>query len=120
MLRHPVQRGSHGRRGAPAEAGAEATEAGAEATRELVGKLEVIRLPGDAKRVLGYEFSLRWFHDYLWSNGNVPISLLRWEMFGDPSDIQAMDLGVGCQVLGVRVLAGLLGMSGVFECLAVS
>ena len=94
MLRHPVQRGSHGRRGAPAEAGAEAT-------RELVGKLEVIRLPGDAKRVLGYEFSLRWFHDYLWSNGNVPISLLRWEMFGDPSDIQAIDLGVGCRVSGV-------------------
>ena len=57
----------------------------------MVGKLEVIRLLGDAKRMLGDEFSLRWFHDYLWNNGNVPVSLLRWEMLDDPSDIQAID-----------------------------
>ena len=57
----------------------------------MVGKLEIIRLLGDAKKKLGDEFSLRWFHDYLWSNGNVPISLLRWEMLDDPSDIQAID-----------------------------
>lgn len=57
----------------------------------MFGKLEVIRLLGDAKRTLGEEFSLRWFHDYLWSNGNVPHSLLRWEMLDDPSDIHAID-----------------------------
>ena len=57
----------------------------------MVGKLEVIRLLADAKRMLGDEFSLRWFHDYLWTNGNVPLSLLRWEMLDDPSDIQAID-----------------------------
>ena len=57
----------------------------------MVGKLEVIRLLGDARRMLGGEFSLRWFHDYLWANGNVPHSLLRWEMLDDPSDIQAID-----------------------------
>ena len=57
----------------------------------MVGKLEIIRLLGDAKKKLGAEFSLRWFHDHLWSNGNVPISLLRWEMLDDPSDIEAID-----------------------------
>ena len=53
----------------------------------MVGKLEIIRLLADAKKKLGADFSLRWFHDHLWSNGNVPISLLRWEMLDDPSDI---------------------------------
>ena len=57
----------------------------------MVGKLEVIRLLGDAKRMKGGAFSLRWFHDYLWNNGNVPTSLLRWEMLDDPSDIRAID-----------------------------
>ena len=57
----------------------------------MVGKLEVIRLLADAKKQLRDEFSLRWFHDYLWSNGNVPLSLLRWEMLDDPSDIEAID-----------------------------
>ena len=57
----------------------------------MVGKLEIIRLLGDAKKQLRDGFSLRWFHDYLWNNGNVPPSLLRWEMLDDPSDIQAID-----------------------------
>ena len=57
----------------------------------MVGKLEVIRLLADAKKKLGADFSLRWFHDHLWNNGNVPISLLRWEMLDDPSDIDAID-----------------------------
>ncbi len=61
----------------------------------MVGKLEVIRLLADAKRMLGREFSLRWFHDYLWQNGNVPHSLLRWEMLDDPSDIHAIDRAAG-------------------------
>ncbi|MYF26334.1 MAG: DUF885 domain-containing protein [Acidimicrobiia bacterium] len=55
------------------------------------GKLEIIRLLADAKKKLGADFSLRWFHDHLWSNGNVPISLLRWEMLDDPSDIEKCD-----------------------------
>ena len=45
--------------------------------------------------MLGDDFSLRWFHDYLWANGNVPHSLLRWEMMDDPSDIQAIDQATG-------------------------
>ena len=57
----------------------------------MVGKLEIIRLLGDAKRKQGGGFSLRAFHDFLWRNGNVPLSLIRWEMLGDPSDIRAVD-----------------------------
>ena len=57
----------------------------------MVGKLEVIRFLADAKRVQGRDFSLRRFHDYLWSNGNVPHSLLRWEMLDDRTDIDAID-----------------------------
>ncbi len=57
----------------------------------MVGKLEVIRLLADAKRVKGTDFSLRWFHDHLWNNGNVPLSLLRWEMLDDPSEVRAID-----------------------------
>ena len=60
----------------------------------MVGKLEVIRLLADAKRKLGRDFSLRRFHDYLWMNGNVPLSLLRWEMLGDRTDIDAIDQAV--------------------------
>lgn len=57
----------------------------------MVGKLEIFRLLGDARRAQGEEFSLRAFHDFLWNNGNVPLSLIRWEMLGDPSDIRAID-----------------------------
>lgn len=61
----------------------------------MVGKLEVLRLLADAKRTLGSGFSLRWFHDHLWKNGNVPLSLLRWEMLEDPSDIRSIDQAQG-------------------------
>ncbi len=57
----------------------------------MVGKLEIVRLLGDARARSGADFSLRRFHDYLWKNGNVPLSLLRWEMLDDPSDIQAIE-----------------------------
>ena len=53
----------------------------------------MIRLLADAKRVLGEDFTLRWFHDNLWKNGNVPHSLLRWELLDDASDIEAIDRG---------------------------
>ena len=36
----------------------------------------------DAKIMQGDEFNLRHFHDYLMENGNVPITLLRWEYLG--------------------------------------
>ena len=57
----------------------------------LVGKLEILRLLHDAKQKQGRDFSLRAFHDFLWLNGNIPLSLLRWELLNDMSDILAID-----------------------------
>jgi uncharacterized protein (DUF885 family) len=47
-----------------------------------VGKLQILSFLSDARRVQGDRFKLRAFHDALWVNGNVPISLQRWEALG--------------------------------------
>jgi uncharacterized protein (DUF885 family) len=47
-----------------------------------VGKLQILSFLSDARRVQGDTFNLRAFHDALWVNGNVPISLQRWEALG--------------------------------------
>jgi len=56
-----------------------------------IGKIQVVRLLADAKLKQGNAFSLRAFHDYLWKNGNIPISLLRWEYLGLDDDVRALD-----------------------------
>src|SRR2546422_6568360 len=43
----------------------------------------------DARLNQKEQFSLRAFHDYLWKNGNVPISLLRWEYLGLSDEIRS-------------------------------
>ena len=50
-----------------------------------IGKLDILHLMSDARRKQGDDFSLQAFHDYIWLNGNVPFSLLRWELVNDPS-----------------------------------
>ncbi|MDH4064257.1 MAG: DUF885 domain-containing protein [Acidobacteriota bacterium] len=52
-----------------------------------IGKLQIIRMLADARRQQGSAFSLRAFHDFVWKNGNVPLSLQRWELLGDRSDV---------------------------------
>jgi uncharacterized protein (DUF885 family) len=47
-----------------------------------VGKLQILSFLSDARGVQRDAFSLRAFHDALWVNGNVPISLQRWEALG--------------------------------------
>ena len=56
-----------------------------------VGKLQIIRFLADARLDRGDAFSLREFHDYLMRNGNVPISLQRWEYLGDDGDVLRLD-----------------------------
>jgi uncharacterized protein (DUF885 family) len=39
----------------------------------------------------GDKFTLREFHDYVWSNGNVPLSLQRWELLDLDDDVKKVD-----------------------------
>ena len=53
------------------------------------GKLQITQMLADARRNEGDKFSLLQFNDFVWSNGNVPISLQRWQMLSDPRDVPA-------------------------------
>jgi hypothetical protein len=55
-----------------------------------IGKLQIVRMLADARRAQGDEFSLRHFHDFVWKNGNVPLSLLRWELLNDRSEVDRL------------------------------
>jgi len=52
-----------------------------------IGKIQITKFLSDTKRAKGERMSLLEFNNYLWSNGNVPISLQRWESLGDPSEV---------------------------------
>jgi uncharacterized protein DUF885 len=47
-----------------------------------IGKLQIMDFLATATRRLGDRFDLREFHDRLWREGNVPLSLQRWELLG--------------------------------------
>jgi hypothetical protein len=55
-----------------------------------IGKLQIHRFLADARQKMGSGFKLRDFHDYLWKNGNLPISLVRWEYLGLDDEIVAL------------------------------
>jgi hypothetical protein len=52
-----------------------------------IGKTQIQKLIADLVIAKGSEFNFQEFHDYLWENGNVPISLLRFELLNDFSDL---------------------------------
>ncbi|HZD50680.1 MAG TPA: DUF885 family protein [Silvibacterium sp.] len=52
-----------------------------------IGKLQIMQLLADAKLKQGADFSMLKFNDFVWNNGNVPISLERWELLGDASQV---------------------------------
>jgi len=52
-----------------------------------IGKLQIIKFLAEARIKQGDQFNLRAFHDFVWKNGNVPISLQRWEFLGDSGDV---------------------------------
>lgn len=56
-----------------------------------IGKTQIIKFYSDAIEKLRDGFNIQSFHDYLWLNGNVPISLQRLEYLGDASDLIAID-----------------------------
>jgi uncharacterized protein (DUF885 family) len=52
-----------------------------------IGKLQIMALLADARRAQGKDFSMLRFNNFVWNNGNVPISLQRWELLQDASDV---------------------------------
>jgi uncharacterized protein (DUF885 family) len=54
-----------------------------------IGKLQITQLLADARRTQGKNFSLLQFNNFVWSNGNVPIALQRWELLQDASEVPA-------------------------------
>jgi uncharacterized protein (DUF885 family) len=56
-----------------------------------IGKLQIYKFLADARVQRGDAFSLRNFHDFLWLNGNVPISLQRWEYLGAKDELDAAE-----------------------------
>jgi hypothetical protein len=50
-----------------------------------------MKLLEDARRMQGSNFSPPKFNDFVWSNGNVPLALQRWEMLKDKSEIPVME-----------------------------
>jgi len=60
-----------------------------------IGKLQIIKFLADARLNQKEQFNLRTFHDYLWKNGNAPISLLRWEYLGLGDEIELLDAAAG-------------------------
>jgi Bacterial protein of unknown function (DUF885) len=55
------------------------------------GKQQILDLLADACQHFGESFDLRRFHDRLWSEGNVPLALQRWELLGDPTQLRSAD-----------------------------
>jgi uncharacterized protein (DUF885 family) len=55
-----------------------------------IGKIQILQLIAEAKVIMGEEFNLKHFHDYLMENGNVPIALLRWEYLNLKDQIEKL------------------------------
>ena len=55
-----------------------------------LGKLQIEALIAERHRQLGTDFDLREFHDQFLASGNIPISLIRWEMTGRDDQIEHM------------------------------
>jgi hypothetical protein len=47
-----------------------------------IGKIQILHFLAAAKIQLGEKFNLREFHNFVWQNGNVPVSLQQWEYLG--------------------------------------
>jgi uncharacterized protein (DUF885 family) len=57
-----------------------------------IGKIQIMKMLSDASRKEGAAFSLQRFHDFVWNNGNVPLSLQRWELLNDASEVPPLQI----------------------------
>jgi uncharacterized protein (DUF885 family) len=56
----------------------------------MVGKWQIMRLLGRYRDQQGARFRLGAFHDQLLSYGSLPLSVIEWLMFDDPSTLKAV------------------------------
>jgi hypothetical protein len=56
-----------------------------------IGKLQIEGMLAKRRLEQGDKFKLREFHDYVWSNGNVPLALQRWELLGLDDELKRAD-----------------------------
>jgi uncharacterized protein (DUF885 family) len=54
----------------------------------MVGKWQIMKLLGRYRDQEGPKFRLGAFHDRLLANGSLPLSVVEWLMFDDPSAVQ--------------------------------
>jgi hypothetical protein len=59
-------------------------------TSYIIGKVQIEQLIGERARQLGDGFTMRGFMDALNAAGMIPITLIRWEMTGDASEIRRL------------------------------
>ena len=59
-------------------------------TSYLMGKIQIEKLLAERARELGDAFTLRGFMDELTAVGVIPVSLVRWELTGDDSEIRRL------------------------------
>lgn len=57
-----------------------------------IGKLQIMQFLAAARQQQGTAFDLHAFNDYLWRNGNVPVSLLRWEYLGQADEVPKLSV----------------------------
>ncbi len=55
----------------------------------IVGKWQIMQLLGSYRDKQGKDFELGKFHDDLISHGSLPVSILRWIMLDDPSEVES-------------------------------
>ena len=59
-------------------------------TSYLIGKIQLEKLIAERARELGDAFTLRGFMDELTAAGVIPVSLVRWELTGDDTEIRQL------------------------------
>jgi hypothetical protein len=59
-------------------------------TSYLIGKIQIQQLIGDVARQQGANFSLKGFMDAFNGAGMIPVTLIRWELTGDPSEVRRL------------------------------
>jgi hypothetical protein len=56
-----------------------------------IGKLQILRLIADARLKQGEKFRLLQVHDFLFTNGYLPLSLIRWQVLGLRDEVDRLE-----------------------------